>query len=106
MNLIANTRALSCRGVAEEDRVLSPPRAHLWYMFLTLHALYAERKVPRPYEALLEQHRALVATNVSRLSGNPVRLDSLGGTDNVGWHDELRNWFLRFRLEKKAAKNG
>ncbi len=76
------------------------------YMFLTLHALYAERKVPRPYEALLEQHRALVATNVSRLSGNPVRLDSLGGTDNVGWHDELRNWFLRFRLEKKAAKNG
>lgn len=70
------------------------------YMFLALHAFYADRKIPRPYEAVLEQHRVLAATNVSRLSGTPVRLDSLGGSDNVGWHDDLRNWLVQYRIKK------
>lgn len=73
-------------------------------MFLALHAFYSTRKPPRPYEAILEQHRALVATNVSRLSGKAVRLDSLGGSDALPWHDELRDYLVRFRLKKAKMK--
>ncbi|MFA6471052.1 MAG: Gfo/Idh/MocA family oxidoreductase [Candidatus Latescibacterota bacterium] len=69
-------------------------------MFLALHAFYSTGKPPRPYEAILEQHRALVATNVSRLTGRAVRLDSLGGSDSLPWHDELREYLVRFRLKK------
>jgi hypothetical protein len=76
------------------------------HMFLALHRFYVDRVVPRPYEAILEQHRALVATNVSRLSGQAARLDSLGGPDAVPWNDELRNYHVRFRLSQAKGKKG
>jgi predicted dehydrogenase len=72
-------------------------------MYLALYDFYANRKPPRPYEAILEQHRALVATNLSRLSGGPVRLDTLGGGDSLPWDDGIRNWFLRYRVKKKGT---
>jgi predicted dehydrogenase len=74
------------------------------HMFAALHAFYSTGKPPRPYEAILEQHRALVATNVSRLSGQAVRLDILGGNDSLPWHDELRDYLVRFRLNKARSK--
>jgi len=74
-----------------------------YYMFSTLHDFYAERKPPRPYEAILEQHRALVATNISRIEGRPVTLASLGGGDSLPWSDALRSWLIRFRLEAKSS---
>ncbi len=64
-------------------------------MFLTLNDFYVNRKPPRPYEAILEQHRALVATNLSRLAGKPVQLDSLTGKDSLPYHDSIRNYVLR-----------
>ncbi len=74
-----------------------------YYMFKALHDFYVERKPPRPYEAILEQHRALVATDISRRTGRAVRLDSLGGSDSLPWDDALRNWLIRFRLEGKGS---
>ncbi|MFC1693205.1 Gfo/Idh/MocA family oxidoreductase [Candidatus Latescibacterota bacterium] len=71
------------------------------YMFMTLHDFYTRRRVPRPYEAILEQHRALVATNVSRLTGRSVRLDSLGGDDALPYSEAMRNWIVRNRLNMK-----
>ena len=65
------------------------------HMFLALNDFYVNRKPPRPYEAILEQHRALVATNVSRLSGNAVRLDRLGGNDAIPYSESLRTLVLR-----------
>ena len=69
-----------------------------YYMFTALHDFYTKRKSPRPFEAILEQHRALVATNVSRLSGKAVRLDSLGGDDAIPCSESMRRWLIRFRL--------
>jgi hypothetical protein len=74
-----------------------------YYMFKALHDFYADRKPPRPYEAILEQHRALVATNMSRLTGRAIHLDSLGGSDSLPWDDALRNWLIRFRLGAKSS---
>ncbi|MHB9028950.1 MAG: Gfo/Idh/MocA family oxidoreductase, partial [Candidatus Latescibacterota bacterium] len=74
-----------------------------YYMFKALHDFYADRKPPRPYEAILEQHRALVATNMSRLTGRTIRLDSLGGSDSLPWDDALRTWLIRFRLGAKSS---
>jgi len=65
------------------------------YMFRTLHDFYAERKIPRPYEAIIEQHRALAATNISRLAGRAVNLDSLGGEDAVPYSEDIRWWVVR-----------
>ena len=70
------------------------------HMFLALNDFYVTRKPPRPYEAILEQHRALVAVNVSRLSGKAVRLESLGGDDALPYSESMRNWLVRFRLNK------
>jgi len=64
-------------------------------MFLALNDFYVSRKPPRPYSAILEQHRALVATNMSRLSGKAVKLDSLKGSDELPYHDSIRNYILR-----------
>jgi len=64
-------------------------------MFLTLNDFYVNRKPPRPYEAILEQHRALVATNVSRLTGKAVKLDSLKGSDALPYSDSIRDWLIR-----------
>lgn len=69
-------------------------------MFLTLNDFYVNRKPPRPYEAILEQHRALVATNVSRMTGKAVKLDSLKGKDSLPWSDSIRNYVLRSYLKK------
>ncbi len=74
-----------------------------YYMFKALHDFYADRKPPRPYEAILEQHRALVATNISRLTGRTIRLDTLGGSDSLPWDDSLRDWLIRFRLGGKSS---
>jgi predicted dehydrogenase len=64
-------------------------------MFLTLNDFYVNRKPPRPYEAILEQHRALVATNVSRLTGKAAKLASLKPSDAVPYTDNIRNYLLR-----------
>ncbi len=65
------------------------------YMAVTLHDFYVTGAPPRPYEAILEQHRALAAANVSRLTGRAVRLDSLGGSDAVPYSENIRWWVLR-----------
>jgi len=64
-------------------------------MFLTLNDFYINRKPPRPYEAILEQHKALVATNVSRLSGKAEKLETLKKTDAIPYSDAIRNYLLR-----------
>jgi hypothetical protein len=71
------------------------------YMFAALNAFYTDRVIPRPYEAILEQHRALVATNLSRLSGREVHLDALGGDDAVPYSVEIRNYLVRHTLKTK-----
>lgn len=71
------------------------------YMFAALNAFYTDRVIPRPYEAILEQHRALVATNVSRLSGRETHLDTLGGDDAVPYSVEIRNYLVRHTLNTK-----
>lgn len=72
-----------------------------YYMFVTLHEFYVNRIIPRPYDAILEQHWALVATNVSRLTGHAVKLDSLGGDDALPYSPEIRRWLVRRTLAKK-----
>ena len=67
-------------------------------MFLTLNDFFANRKPPRPYEAILEQHRAHVATGISRLTGHAVRLDRLGGEDALPYSDSVRDWIMKFVL--------
>jgi len=69
-------------------------------MFLTLNDFFVTRTPPRPYEAILEQHRAHVATNISRLSGRAVRLDRLGGDDSLPYSDSVRDWILKFVFGK------
>ena len=64
-------------------------------MFVRQNELFSLRKAPRPYEAILEQHRALVALNVSRLTGRAVKLDSLGGHDALPYSDSIRRWLFR-----------
>ncbi len=67
-------------------------------MFLALNTFFAKREPPRPYEAILEQHRAHVATNVSRLTGRAVALATLGGDDALPWSDSARDWILKNTL--------
>jgi len=71
------------------------------HMFRTLHAFYSERKIPRPYDAILEEHRTLAATNISRLTGRTVRLDSLGGSDAVPYSEDIRWWVIRNFLKPR-----
>jgi hypothetical protein len=71
------------------------------YMFYALYDFFTKRKLPRPYEAILEQHRALVAANVSRLTGRPVKLDSLGGDDSLPYSESIRRYLVRRTLGKK-----
>ena len=72
-------------------------------MFDRINELYSFGKIPRPYEAILEQHRALVAANVSRLSGRAVKLDSLGGGDALPYVDGIRRYVLE-RVIASAKK--
>ena len=69
-------------------------------MFDKLNELYSFRKIPRPYEAILEQHRILVAANVSRLNGREVKLDILGGEDALPYSDAIRRYVLRRVMDK------
>ncbi|MFC1607998.1 Gfo/Idh/MocA family oxidoreductase [Candidatus Latescibacterota bacterium] len=64
-------------------------------MFLAQNEFFITGKPPRPYEAILEQHRALVATNKSRLTGKAVKLDSLKGGDSLPYHDSIRNYVTK-----------
>ena len=64
-------------------------------MFLTLNEFYMTGKPPRPYEAILEQHRALVATARSRETGRAVKLSELKPADAVPYTDGIRNYLLR-----------
>ena len=65
------------------------------HMFAAMHDFYVNRTIPRPYEAILEQHRMLVATNRSRVTGRAVMLDSLGGDDALPYSEAIRRWLLR-----------
>ncbi len=64
-------------------------------MFLTLNGFYMNGKPPRPYDAILEQHRALVATAVSRTTGRAVKLHDLKPADAVPYTEGIRNYLLR-----------
>jgi len=85
-----------------ENRTFTAGSKLFDYMFQTLHAFYYERKIPRPYEAILEEHRALAATNLSRLTGRAVLLDSLGGDDAVPYSEDIRWWVVRNFLKTKG----
>jgi len=88
---------------AKENKLFTCDSGTLFdHMFRALHDFYAERKIPRPYEAILEEHRALAATNLARLSGRPVKLDSLGGDDEVPYCESIRRWVVRNYLKKKS----
>jgi hypothetical protein len=71
------------------------------HMFYALHNFFAKREVPRPYDAILEQHRALVAANVSRITGRAVKLDSLGGHDALPYSEGIRRYITNRTLGKK-----
>jgi hypothetical protein len=86
----------------KENKTFTAGNNLMDYMFRTLHAFYAERKIPRPYEAILEEHRALVAANVSRLSGRAINLDSLGDSDAVPYSENIRWWVVRDQMRTKS----
>ncbi|MBN1290205.1 MAG: Gfo/Idh/MocA family oxidoreductase [Candidatus Latescibacteria bacterium] len=67
-------------------------------MLVALNDFFVNRKLQRPYEALLEQHRALVATNMSRITGRAVKLDSLGGEDALPYSPSIKDWLDRIYL--------
>ena len=69
-------------------------------MFEKLNEFYSFRKIPRPYEAILEMHRTLVAANVSRLTGRAVELSSLGGQDALPYSDAIRRYVIDRALKR------
>ncbi|MBN1293783.1 MAG: Gfo/Idh/MocA family oxidoreductase [Candidatus Latescibacteria bacterium] len=71
------------------------------HMFIALHDFFVNRKIPRPYEAILEQHRALVAANVSRITGRAVKLDSLDADDALPYSEGIRRYIVNRILQKK-----
>ena len=71
------------------------------HMFAALHEFFVNRTPPRPYDAILEQHRALVAANVSRITGRAARLDSLGGDDALPYSEGIRRYIVNRTLGKK-----
>jgi len=87
---------------AQENKTFSAGENLFDYMFETLHDFYSQGKTPRPYDAILEQHRALVAANVSRITGKAVDLDSLGADDSLPYSPAIRQWLIDGRLKKKG----
>jgi hypothetical protein len=71
-------------------------------MFKALNAFYSDRVIPRPYDAILEEHRALAATDISRTSGRAVNLDSLGGSDKIPYSEDIRWYLIRSTLKTKS----
>ena len=69
-------------------------------MFEKLNEFYSFRQIPRPYEAILEMHRILVAANVSRLKGCAVKLTSLGGQDELPYSDAIRRYVIDRALNR------
>ncbi len=105
MNTIGNypgTFHVNAYGV-KENKTFTAGNNLFDYMFGALHAFYAEGKIPRPYDAILEEHRALVAANVSRLTGRETRLDALGGSDAVPYSEDIRWWVLRDFMREKTV---
>jgi hypothetical protein len=72
-------------------------------MFDKLNDLYSSGQAPRPYEAILEEHRMLVAANVSRLTGRAAKLDSLGGDDALPYIDGIRSYVIERTLAPKKS---
>jgi len=86
----------------QENRLFEADTKTLFdHMFFALHDFFVNRKPPRPYEAILEQHRALVALNRSRITGRAAKLDSLGGNDAVPYSDAIRRYIVNRTLGKK-----
>ena len=69
-------------------------------MFEKLNDFYSFGIIPRPYEAILEMHRTLVAANVSRLTGRAVKLSSLGGQDALPYSDAIRRYVIDRALNR------
>ncbi len=88
--------AKECRDFVVDAKNIYTP------MQLALNRFYIERTPPTPYDLILEKHRALAATNVSRLTGQAVRLDSLGGDDEVPYCESIRRWVVRSFLKTKS----
>ncbi len=72
-------------------------------MFDRLNEFYSRGVIPRPYEAILEMHRTLVAANVSRLRGCTVPLDILGGKDTLPYTDGIRRYVMRRFLDREKG---
>ncbi len=86
----------------QENRLFECDTATLFdHMFFALHEFFVKRKPPRPYEAILEQHRTLVALDRSRVTGKPVKLESLGGNDALPYSDGIRRYIVNRTLGKK-----
>jgi len=64
-------------------------------MFSALYDFFVTGTPPRPYEAILEQHRAHVATAVSHARGKAVRLDELAGSDSLPYSESVMVWLKR-----------
>jgi len=87
---------------AQENRLFDCDTKTLFdHMFVALHDFFGKRIVPRPYEAILEEHRALVAANLSRETGRAVKLDSLGGNDALPYSEGIRRYIVNRALNKK-----
>ena len=107
MNTIGNypgTFHINAYGV-KENKTFTAGAKLFEYMFNALHAFYVERKIPRPYEAILEEHRALAATDISRLTGRAVSLDSLGGSDTIPYSEDIRWWRGEKHAQTKELRN-
>jgi hypothetical protein len=98
----AGARHVNVFAAAENRMFLIDEKNIYLPMYLALNDFYSERKPPRPYEAILEEHRALAAANVSRLTGREVRLDSLGGEDCVPYCESIRRWVVRSFMKTKS----
>ena len=87
---------------AQENRLFQADNKTLFdHMFRALHDFFVDRKPPRPYDAILEQHRALVAANISRITGKAVSLDSLGGGDALPYSEAIRRYIVNRTLNRK-----
>ncbi|MFA6470694.1 MAG: Gfo/Idh/MocA family oxidoreductase [Candidatus Latescibacterota bacterium] len=104
MNSIGNypgTFHINAYGVSENKTFTAGDKI-FDYMFKALNAFYSDRVIPRPYDAILEEHRALAATDISRTSGRAVSLDSLGGSDKIPYSEDIRWYLIRSTLKTKS----
>ncbi|MFA6470910.1 MAG: Gfo/Idh/MocA family oxidoreductase [Candidatus Latescibacterota bacterium] len=85
---------------AKEDRNFVLQGDWNMNMFEKLNEFYSFRIIPRPYEAILEMHRTLVAANVSRLVGCAVKLSSLGGKDELPYSEAIRRYVIGRALNR------